>query len=496
SPTPSPRFLLPPTARSLPESPLPSTSLPPAAMSNASTSVGAPPKPTVDLSATVAAALPELEQLAKTNFPLALEKMLELEKQTRAGEDMNSTSRVLVAIIDTCFHAGDWVSLNEYLVLLAKRRGQLKHSIVKMVQHTIALIPQTPDQTTKLALIDTLIAITDGRIYVEVERAQLARLLAAIREASGDIPEAADILQALQVETFGSLSRTDKIDFILEQVRLLAAKGDYIRAGLAIRKISPRTFDRKASAKQKKDRLSSEQAAARVEAAIMTDLKLRYLQLQIVLAMHDEKFLDVCRFFRQIYDTVQHRAAQRAQGLLPAEAISGGDVEMTPAPGPGGAGASEEAALAGGAKALEPSLDPSHVAVSQLKPTRTSAEDDDQQWRQALANMVVFATLAPFDHEQSDMLHRVAAERRLSELPHSPDIIQAFTSSELIVWSQFASKFGEYLSDQHRFGKEAKFKLADVYFGRIVEHNIRIVSRYYQRITLPRLSSMLFLDEN
>ncbi|KCV70277.1 hypothetical protein H696_02607 [Fonticula alba] len=330
-----------------------------------------------------------------------------------------------------------------------------------MVQHTIALIPQTPDQTTKLALIDTLIAITDGRIYVEVERAQLARLLAAIREASGDIPEAADILQALQVETFGSLSRTDKIDFILEQVRLLAAKGDYIRAGLAIRKISPRTFDRKASAKQKKDRLSSEQAAARVEAAIMTDLKLRYLQLQIVLAMHDEKFLDVCRFFRQIYDTVQHRAAQRAQGLLPAEAISGGDVEMTPAPGPGGAGASEEAALAGGAKALEPSLDPSHVAVSQLKPTRTSAEDDDQQWRQALANMVVFATLAPFDHEQSDMLHRVAAERRLSELPHSPDIIQAFTSSELIVWSQFASKFGEYLSDQHRFGKEAKFKLAD-----------------------------------
>lgn len=53
--------------------------------------------------------------------------------------------------------------------------------------------------------------MTAGKIYVEVERARLTHKLAMMKEAEGDITEAATILQELQVETFGSMERKEKV---------------------------------------------------------------------------------------------------------------------------------------------------------------------------------------------------------------------------------------------------------------------------------------------
>lgn len=40
--------------------------------------------------------------------------------------DVPSTTRILVAIVTMCYDAHDWQALGEYVVLLSKRRGQLK----------------------------------------------------------------------------------------------------------------------------------------------------------------------------------------------------------------------------------------------------------------------------------------------------------------------------------------------------------------------------------
>lgn len=53
--------------------------------------------------------------------------------------------------------------------------------------------------------------ITAGKIYVEVERARLTHKLSLMKEKEGDISEAATILQELQVETFGSMDRKEKV---------------------------------------------------------------------------------------------------------------------------------------------------------------------------------------------------------------------------------------------------------------------------------------------
>lgn len=54
--------------------------------------------------------------------------------------------------------------------------------------------------------------------------------------------EAADILQEVAVETYGAMAKSEKIAFILEQVRLCMDKGDYVRAQILSRKISPKAF--------------------------------------------------------------------------------------------------------------------------------------------------------------------------------------------------------------------------------------------------------------
>lgn len=40
--------------------------------------------------------------------------------------DMQSTSKILVCIVDLCFEGKEWKSMQENIVMLAKRRGQLK----------------------------------------------------------------------------------------------------------------------------------------------------------------------------------------------------------------------------------------------------------------------------------------------------------------------------------------------------------------------------------
>ena len=46
----------------------------------------------------------------------------------------------------------------------------------------------------------------------------------------------------LQVETFGSMEREEKVQFILEQMRLGLARKDYIRTQIISKKISAKFF--------------------------------------------------------------------------------------------------------------------------------------------------------------------------------------------------------------------------------------------------------------
>jgi len=61
-------------------------------------------------------------------------------------------------------------------------------------------------------------------------------LLSKIREDEGKIDEAVKVLQEVQVETFGTMKKYEKTEYILEQMRLCLKKKDFVRAQIISKK--------------------------------------------------------------------------------------------------------------------------------------------------------------------------------------------------------------------------------------------------------------------
>ncbi|KAK5164260.1 proteasome regulatory particle subunit [Saxophila tyrrhenica] len=401
-----------------------------------------------DYTSEVDAALPEAEKTAKSGDAQgAIDKLLALEKKTRQASDLPSTSRLLVSVVTIAKEAGDWNLLNEQVQLLSKKHGQLKQAITKMVQVVMGFLDQTPSMEVKLSVIETLRTVTEGKIFVEVERARVTRILSNIKREQGDISSATDILCELQVETFGSMSRREKTEFILEQVSLCIENDDWTQAGILSRKISTRYFARKPKKSQEEIEKARKEKEQRARLAAdgtvgeldepedddVTDLKLRYYEQQITLAKHDDKYLEACKHYRQVLDT---------------EAV----------------------------------------------------EDNPDQLKAALARVVYFILLAPYDNEQNDLLHRVAQDTRIAEsCPTEAQLLKLFTVPELMRWPNIEANFGSHLTStdiftahEDRKDPKAHKRYLDLR-KRVIEHNVRVIAKYYTRVTFPRLTTLLDL---
>ncbi|KAK5813869.1 26S proteasome non-ATPase regulatory subunit 12 [Gossypium arboreum] len=237
------------------------------------------------------------------NLEAAIDQLLNVEKQMRFAGDVVGTKKAVSDILQLCFEAKDWKSLNEQIVNLSKKRGQLKQAVTAMVQQAMQYIDEAPDLETRIELIKTLNTVSAGKIYVEIERARLIRRLAKIKEEQGLISEAADLMQEVAVETFGAMAKTEKIAFILEQVRLCLDRQDYVRAQILSRKISPRVFEVDTSKEKKKpkegDNVVEEPPA---DIPSLLELKRIYYELMIRYYFHNNDYLEICRCYKAIYE--------------------------------------------------------------------------------------------------------------------------------------------------------------------------------------------------
>ncbi|KAL2257732.1 hypothetical protein VTK26DRAFT_9252 [Humicola hyalothermophila] len=400
-------------------------------------------KPERDFTKEVDAQLPEAEQLAKTDIQAAIEKLSILEKQTRQASDLASTSRILIAIVTICKNAGDWGLLNDQTLVLSKKHGQLKQAITKMVQTVMGFLDETPNMETKLSVIETLRTVTEGKIFVEVERARVTRILSNIKKQQGDLKAATDTLCELQVETFGSMNRREKVEFILEQVALCIEIGDWTQAGILSRKISTRYLARKP--KKTPEQLEKEKREREKKGKVeeepqeeedVTELKLRYYEQQVALAKHDAKYLDACKHYRQVLDT---------------EAV----------------------------------------------------EEDPKILRATLQRIIYFVILAPHDNEQHDLLHRIHKDPRNSMVPEDAELLKLFTVPELMRWPEVSKVFGPHLCSTDIFdsapgqsGDAKAFERWQDLRKRVIEHNVRVIAKYYTRIQMGRLTQLLDLTED
>jgi 26S proteasome regulatory subunit N5 len=112
-------------------------------MENTVTTTEQSKKMEVDYSATVDEKIPKCEKLAKQGkLNEALDMLLSLEKQTRTASDTHSTSRILSAIVRLCFETKNWDALNENIVIITKKRGQIKQvNIYRLLHGIFHIIP-------------------------------------------------------------------------------------------------------------------------------------------------------------------------------------------------------------------------------------------------------------------------------------------------------------------------------------------------------------------
>lgn len=365
------------------------------------------PKATEDYSKETEELIARVDTMASAGrLEEAVEELLALEKKTRTASDGISTAKLLCKVVKLYYEGKEWTKLREHIVLLSKKRGQLKRAITDMVHLAMSWLDDL-DKEKKLELIATLSEVAAGKIFVEVELARLTKMLATIKEADGNAEEAANLLQEVQVETFGAMEKREKTEYILNQMRLVLLKKDYVRTQIIAKKLNPKLLD----------------------TDDMQDLKIEFYEYMIRYWLHEGKYLEVSKAYLSIFNTPDVKA-------------------------------------------------------------------DDAKWRPALTAHALYLVLATFDNEQNDMLNRLDLnEAKLDKIPAVQGLVKIFLRNELTVWplpmdAEIHSM--PTFQDTPHEGGAARW---DMLKKRVVQHNIKVVSQYYEQIHTARLCELIGLND-
>lgn len=146
----------------------------------------------VDWTAETDQKIPQAQSLATAGqLTEALALLGNLEKKCRVGNDNASLVRVCKASLQLCSDANDTDALISTLGTLSTRRSQKTAAVRALVQTALPWCVALPYDPLPLAsdegkanrdrLVVCLRDITDGKIFLEKERAQLTRALSKIK---------------------------------------------------------------------------------------------------------------------------------------------------------------------------------------------------------------------------------------------------------------------------------------------------------------------------
>ena len=307
----------------------------------------------------------------------------------------------------------------------------------------------------KTELIETLNTVTSGKIFVEVEKAR-SPALARIKEDAGP-EEAADIMQEVAVETYGALSKHEKVFFIEEQVR--CARTRRIAARRSCRAINPRCSTRsrggeegggeaarraggraegphaaapqteEEKAKEEKEKKANvEHAEGYYEATTRRSRPAgaqgAYYELMIRYHAHANDYLEMCRCYR---------------ALMKCDLVANDAVE--------------------------------------------DAGDEESR---------LFVVLAPIEPMQRDLMARSA--RRRTRGPAPAQAAHAAVHDEGDHPLDTSRPAAEMAAETEIFGGEDGERRSKGPRQRVIEHNLLVIGAYYSRVTLKRPSELLCLN--
>ncbi len=99
-------------------------------------------------------------------------------------------------------------------------------------------------------------------------------------ETEDNIKAAAELLQDIQVETYGSMDKREKVEFILYQMKIMIKMNDQIRLLMVSKKVNKKNL----------------------QAAGLEDLKIKYYCYLVYHYNHKNNYHEVSKCYKIIYD--------------------------------------------------------------------------------------------------------------------------------------------------------------------------------------------------
>ena len=201
-----------------------------------------------------------------------LKPIFEEEKKCRFDNEFSKGATLCKQILTTLISRNDFSSFLVVLQYLVQRKNQSRESIVQMIKYALGEIEPKLNDESKSELLQKIITLTEGKIFVEMEYSQAVRKMSDIFVKKNQLDEAAKLIQDIQIEAFASLERIYKVEYILYQMKILLAKKDFIRMLIVSNKIL-------------RDNLNDPGFEL---------LKVEFYQLMIQYFTHEKKYIDVC----------------------------------------------------------------------------------------------------------------------------------------------------------------------------------------------------------
>eukprot|EP01038_Epipyxis_sp_PR26KG_P008428 gene8428-11402_t len=348
------------------------------------------------------------------NLDDAVNVLFVFEKKCRQGNEFSSLKEVCLHMVRLCRDRSDWAKLNSVLTLINKRNAQNKLTITSVVAETLTYVDLTPNEDIKIELVKVLKEICSGKIYVEAESARLHMMLSIIYEGRGDIEAACDMIQDVHVETYGSLTKQEKAEYILEQMRLTLLKKDLVRTMIHSRKMNLKTIDE-----------------VGFEA-----IKTRFYSMMVE------------------YHTAERNSWEISLAYY---------------------------------KIFEASNGPEKIEAA----------------KESLESCIIFLIMSKYDNHQSDMMQRIKKRLQTSKelILHNTYLstLTFFTTDEIIPIPFLNQSILENHSSIVLVASrnpDTKLFFINQLRDRIIQHNLRVIAKYYKRIRSARLEVLLGLSAN
>lgn len=421
----------------------------------------------------------------------AIESLYTAEKKARvAGESAAAASAAVAACTIAWEHRG-LAGIQSVLPALARRRAQLSRVISDMITWALTILADdaqvstsTPQGTaTRVALLQLLREVAEGKIYVELERARITRDLAQIRESEGNVVEAFTLMSEVSVETIGNMSSEEKASFLLEQLRLTLAQEEYVRAGIIAGKV----------------------ARSSLEAAGLQAEKETYYNQLMALHAHEQDFAALAGDCAALYDTpkTQQDSSKAAATLssavlytilapLTAEELAAERGEAEPELGLALPSEVVKRAGTGSSMAGPTSTATLHTQAGAQEPERVTklAAVKLGNAKATGSNPIAAGKADPFSRRAA--LQTLADSRAVSDtLPALHNLVKAFLASQLMPWPP-APAIAAALEHAPVFKQHPEW--ADSLRQRVMQHNLAVLSQCYTRIPMARLCELTSLS--